>query len=373
MSEQSSVHTLEVRASSHRYPVLIGRDFLGELGPRVAALRTFPAGCACGVITDDTVAPLFSEPVLQSLRAVGFNPSTVIFPAGESSKSLEVVSRLSEALIAHGIDRHGFIVALGGGVTGDLAGFVASIYYRGVPYVQIPTTVVAQVDSAIGGKTGVNTVSGKNLLGAFHAPALVLVDTSLLDTLPPRVFDEGFAEVIKHGIIRDRALFEQLFRFHRDDKAALTRIIRRNLEIKADIVGRDEYERLGLRALLNFGHTIGHGIEQAGGYGRYLHGEAVSLGIVAAARLSMEKAGLPKDDFRAITHCLGGFQLPTTLEADVRTEAVLASLRRDKKFEAGAIRFVLTPGIGRARLSAPGEVSEQEVRAAIEALREPAA
>ena len=258
-----------------------------------------------------------------------------VFPAGENSKSLETVSRLSEALVAHGIDRHGFVVALGGGVAGDLAGFVAAIYYRGIPYVQVPTTVVAQVDSAIGGKTGVNTVSGKNLLGSFHAPALVLVDTSLLDSLPPRVFDEGFAEVIKHGIIRDRALFEHLFQFHRDDQAALTQIIRRNLEIKADIVALDEHERLGLRALLNFGHTIGHGIEQAGGYGRYLHGEAVSLGMVAAARLSMEKAGLPDGDYRSIIRCLERFHLPTVLEADVSTEAVLASLRRDQKVRSG--------------------------------------
>ena len=372
MSEKSSVHSLEVAARTHGYPVLIGRDYLGEIGFRVADLRKFPAGCACGVITDDTVAPLCLEPVLQSLRVAGFHPQAVTFPAGESSKSLEVVSQLAEALIAHGIDRHGFIVALGGGVTGDLAGFVASIYYRGVPYVQIPTTVVSQVDSAIGGKTGVNTVSGKNLLGAFHAPVLVLVDTSLLDTLPPRVFDEGFAEVIKHGVIRDRALFEQLFGFHRDDKVTLTQIIRRNLQIKAEIVAQDEHERLGLRALLNFGHTVGHGIEQAGGYGRYLHGEAVSLGIVAAARLSVAKAGLPLDDSRSIIRCLERFHLPTMLEADVSTEAVLTSLRRDKKFEAGAIRFVLTPAIGRARLSAPGEIGEQDIRAAIEGLRAPA-
>ena len=369
MSGLSSLGSLEIKARTHVYPVLSGRDCLEEIGPRLRELPTLSAGGACGVVTDDNVAPLYAEPVLRSLRAAGFRPDLVVFPAGESSKSLADVANISEALIAHGIDRHGFIVALGGGVAGDLAGFVASIYYRGIPYVQIPTTVVSQVDSAIGGKTGVNTVSGKNLLGCFHAPSAVLVDVSTLDTLPARVFDEGFAEVIKHGVIRDRALFEQLFEFRRTDKAVLLEVIRRNLEIKAEIVALDEHEQLGLRALLNFGHTVGHGIEQAGGYGRYLHGEAVSLGMVAAARLSVAKAGLPVDDCRAIIRCLEHFHLPTVLAADVSTEAVLGSLRRDKKFEAGAIRFVLTPGIGRARLSSPGEITADDLGAIIEGLR----
>ena len=372
MSENPAIRSLEIKARTHTYPVWIGRDCLAEIGPRLRASGTFPAGSVCGVITDDQVAPLYVEPVLRSLGGAGFQPKLVPFPAGESSKSLACVGSIAEALIAHGIDRHGFIVALGGGVTGDLAGFVAAIYYRGIPYVQIPTTVVSQVDSAIGGKTGVNTVSGKNLLGCFHPPAAVLVDITTLATLPPRVFDEGFAEVIKHGVIRDRVLVERLFDFRRGDQPGLLEIIRRNLEIKAEIVASDEYERLGRRALLNFGHTVGHGIEQAGGYGRYLHGEAVSLGMVAAARLSVEKAGLPVADRNLIIRCLERFHLPTTLAADVGTDAVLGSLRRDKKFEAGAIRFVLAPGIGQARLSAPGEITEDDIRAAIAGLRDPA-
>ena len=372
MFDRSTLQPLEIEARTHTYPVWIGRECLGELGPRLVALPQFRRGCACGLITDDNVAPLYAEAVLQSVRQVGCEPHLVTFPAGESSKSLTRVGEVADALISRGIDRQGLIVALGGGVAGDLAGFVASIYYRGVPYVQIPTTVVAQVDSAIGGKTGVNTLSGKNLLGRFHAPAAVLVDVATLDTLPDRVFDEGFAEVIKHGVIRDRALFEQLFAFDRGDKALLTEIIRRNLAIKAQIVTLDEDERLGQRAWLNFGHTIGHGIEQAGGYGRYLHGEAVSLGMVAASRLSVQKAGLPAEDCREIIRCLQRFHLPTTLVAGVSTEAVLASLRHDKKFESGAIRFVLTPAIGQARLSSPGEITEQDIRAAIEGLRGPA-
>ena len=371
MSARPSIRSLEIAASAHTYPVLYGQNCLDEIGRSVRDLPGFRVGSACGVITDDTVAPLYADQILDSLRNAGFRAELVIFPAGESSKSLDRAGAVAEALIAQGLDRHGFIVALGGGVVGDLAGFVASIYYRGIPYVQVPTTVVSQVDSAVGGKTGVNTVSGKNLLGRFFAPSLVLLDVTTLDTLPPRVFDEGFAEVIKHGIIRDRVLFEQLFKFERDDQAMLTEIIRRNLEIKAEIVARDEHERLGQRALLNFGHTIGHGIEQAGSYGRYLHGEAVALGIVAAARLSVEKAGLPTGECAAIIRCLRRFHLPTTLAADVGTEPVLASLRRDKKFEAGAIRFVLTPGIGQARLSAPGEITADDIRGAIEGLREP--
>ena len=372
MSETPSVHSLQIKACTHAYPVWIGQDCLHEVGRRVSGLHMLSAASRCAVITDDTVAPLYSEAVISSLRAAGFRPDLVAFPAGESSKSLEQVGIISEKLITLRLDRHSFIIALGGGVVGDLAGFVAAVYYRGIPYVQIPTTVVAQVDSAIGGKTGINTVSGKNLLGCFHAPSAVLVDISTLDSLPARVFDEGFAEVIKHSIIRDRTLFEQLFRFRREDKLALTEIIRRNLEIKAEIIASDEYERFGQRALLNFGHTIGHGIEQAGGYGRYLHGEAVALGIVAAARLSVAKAGLPDTDCGEIIRCLQRFHLPTELTGDVSTEAVLASLRRDKKFESGAIRFVLTSAIGQARLSLPGEITEEDIRVAIDSLRDPA-
>ena len=371
MLDRMPLQTLEIEARTHTYPVWLGRECLNELGPRLEALPQFRTGCACGIITDDNVAGLYSETVLQTIRQAGFKPHLVTFPAGESSKSLVRAGEVADTLISRGIDRQGFIIALGGGVVGDLAGFVASIYYRGVPYVQIPTSVVAQVDSAIGGKTAVNTLSAKNLLGRFHAPAAVLVDVATLDSLPDRVFEEGFAEVVKHGIIRDRLLFEQLFAYGRADKATLTEIIRRNLAIKGEIVTFDEDERLGQRALLNFGHTIGHGIEQAGGYGRYLHGEAVSLGIVAASRLSVAKAGLPVKSCQEIIRCLEHFHLPTSLGADVGTEAVLASLRHDKKFESGAIRFVLTPGIGQARLSSPGEITEEDIRAAIEGLRGP--
>ena len=278
------------------------------------------------------------------------------------------VARVGDCLIEAGLDRHSFIVALGGGVVGDLAGFVASIYYRGVPLVQVPTTIVAQVDSAIGGKTGVNTPAGKNLLGTFYPPFLVVADVGTLDTLPTREFNEGFAEVIKHGVIRDAELLRQVASFRRGDAPSLAAIIRRNLEIKAEIVAMDEFERLGLRALLNFGHTIGHGIEQATGYGNFLHGEAISLGMVAAARISMAKASLSANDFEAILSLLEQFDLPTMLPPGFSTADVLASLSKDKKFERGTVKFVLTPKLGEAFLSSPGQVTWDDLGEAVESL-----
>ena len=369
MQATHSQALLEIRSQAGSYPVLVGTHCLHDLGRAVLSRGIVRPGSRCAVVTDDRVSPLYGEHVLGSLRAAGFPPAQIIVPAGEASKRLARVEAVADELIDAGLDRHSWIVALGGGVVGDLAGFVAAIYYRGIPCVQVPTTVVAQVDSSIGGKTGVNTALGKNLLGAFHPPALVLVDTITLDTLPTREFNEGFAEVIKHGLIHDRTLFERLSTFERADAEALHEIIRRNLEIKAEIVAADEFERLGIRARLNFGHTIGHGIEQAGGYGRFLHGEAVSLGMVAAASLSREKAGLPEADANALRSCLQRFDLPVTLADDLPTDAILDSLRRDKKFEAGAVRFVLTPRLGEARLSEPGEVSEEDIRRAIDALR----
>jgi len=262
------------------------------------------------------------------------------------------------------MDRNSFVVALGGGVIGDLAGFVASIYYRGIPFVQIPTTIVSQVDSAVGGKTGVNAVGGKNLIGAFHQPRIVLADVATLASLPIRELNEGFAEIIKHAIIRDRAMMESLASLDIND---LSPLIARNVEIKAAIVSEDEFETKGLRALLNFGHTVGHGIENAAGYGTYFHGEAISLGIIAAAHLSMEKAQLPAEDFAMILRQLERFKLPTKLPASIETEAIMNSLLKDKKFAQGSVRFVLTPRIGEAFVSK--EVTLEDIRGAIEKLR----
>ena len=234
-------------------------------------------------------------------------------------------------------------MALGGGVVGDLAGFVAAIHYRGIPFVQIPTTVVAQVDSSVGGKTGVNAPGGKNLIGAFHQPKLVIADTGTLESLPEREYQDGFAEVIKHAAIRDFSLLEE--------PADLPRFIARNISIKAAIVAEDEFETSGVRALLNFGHTIGHGIENAAGYGRFLHGEAISLGLVAACRLSVEKAGLATADSERIIGALVRRNLPVTLPDDITTDDILTALQKDKKFHDGSIRFVLLRAPGDAFVS----------------------
>lgn len=364
---------LEVRSSIRAYRVQVGSGLLAQCGELARSLGpVIKPGAACAVVTDDRVAALYAAPVTASLAAAGFRPALAVLPAGEASKSMAETARVADLLVTAGLDRHGFIVALGGGVVGDLAGFVASIYYRGVPFIQVPTTIIAQCDSAIGGKTGVNTASGKNLLGSFYPPSLVLADVDTLASLPDREFNEGFAEVIKHGVIRDHALISRTVALRRDDRAELAAIVRRNLEIKAEIVTQDEFERLDLRALLNFGHTVGHAIEQAAGYGHFLHGEAISLGMVAAGRLSMRKAGLSADQFAEMLAALRHFHLPTSLDRSLETSAILASLARDKKFEAGQIRFVLTPRLGYAVVSAPGQVTWDDIRREVENLRESA-
>jgi 3-dehydroquinate synthase len=248
-------------------------------------------------------------------------------------------------------------------VVGDLAGFVAAIYHRGIPYVQMPTTLLAQVDSSIGGKTAVNTATAKNMIGAWHHPALVLVDVDTLGALPAREWKQGFAEIIKHAIIRDAAMFEMLQNFDRKDLAAL---VRRNIEIKAAIVAADERETSGERALLNFGHTVGHAIERAGDFLDLPHGEAVSLGIVAACEISVRQAGLSEAARERILSTLRLFDLPTRLPADFPREKILEAIRFDKKFQNREVRFVVTPAIGSARLA--NDVTMEDIAAAIATL-----
>lgn len=352
------MNAMIVRVALERapYEVHVGAGLLGETGRLVA--EVLPPG-RCAVITDSNVGPLYAARVKASLEESGFSVSVHVVPAGERSKSLAQVGELCEGLIAEGLDRKSSVVALGGGVVGDLAGFVAAIYYRGIPYVQVPTTIVSQVDSSVGGKTGVNAEGGKNLIGAFHQPRLVMADTETLSTLSPREYHEGFAEVVKHAAIRDFSLI--------DAEGDLPDLIARNVAIKAGIVAADEYETGDVRALLNFGHTIGHGIENAAGYGRYLHGEAISLGLVAACRLSVEKAGLDQGVCDRIVAALSSHGLPLVLPADVSTEAILAAMRRDKKFRGGAVRFVLLRGAGDAFVSE--DVTGADIVREIERLR----
>lgn len=346
-----------VRTGTQSYEVVIGRGLLPEVG---RLIREKLEGAVCSVISDDNVAPLFSTTVLHSLTAAGVRPELVTVPSGEQSKTIAQAEAVANLMIGAGLDRSSFVVALGGGMVGDLAGFVAAIYHRGIPCVQVPTTLLAQVDSSIGGKTAVNTAAGKNLLGAWHPPALVISDVDTLATLPPREWRQGLAEVVKHAVIRNAEMFESLERFDRNELAPL---VRRNVEIKAAIVSVDERETTGERALLNFGHTIGHAIERAGEYRDFLHGEAVSLGIVAACEISVRKAGLSEIERAKIIRTLESFELPTSLPANVPKAKILEAVRFDKKFEQGAIRFVVLPTIGSARVAT--DVTMEDIAAAV--------
>lgn len=346
-----------VRTGTQSYEVVIGSGLLPEIG---RLIRQKLKGPVCSVISDDNVAPLFSTTVLQSLTAAGFRPDLVTIPSGEQSKTMARAEAVSSLMIGAGLDRSSFLVALGGGMVGDLAGFVAAIYHRGIPWVQVPTTLLAQVDSSIGGKTAVNTAAGKNLIGAWHQPALVISDVDSLATLPPREWRQGLAEVVKHAVIRDAEMFEMVQHF---DRSELAPLVRRNVEIKAAIVSADEHETTGERALLNFGHTIGHAIERAGEYRDFLHGEAVSLGMVAACEISVRKAGLSETERRKIIRTLESFELPTVLPSDFPREKILEAIQFDKKFTQGAVRFVVVPAIGTAHLAT--DVTMDDIEGAV--------
>jgi 3-dehydroquinate synthase len=328
--------------------------------------RTIGFSGRCAVISDTNVAALFGDRVKRSLTSAGFKPTPITIPFGEKSKTLEQAGAICDRMIAAGLDRQSFAIGLGGGVIGDISGFVAAIYHRGIPHVQIPTTLLAMVDSSIGGKTGVNTVAGKNLIGAVHHPSLVIDDVDVLRMLPRREFNQGFAEIIKHAVIADAEMFAALKEKKASDALALQSLIRRNIEIKSKIVAKDERDRTGERAILNFGHTVGHGIERAGDYQEFLHGEAVSLGIVAACAISIKKAGLPRDQRDAIVDLLRRFNLPTQLPRNFPREKIFEALPYDKKFESGNIRFVVTPRIGSAHLSS--DVTLDDIREAVASL-----
>ena len=309
------------------YDVLIGRGLLGHAGDLIKGLVAGPVA----IISDDTVASLYGHIIAQQLRAAGIESLLATVPAGEKSKSMEGLTGLLSSLAKKKITRSGTVIGLGGGVVGDLAGFLAATYLRGVNFIQVPTTLLAMVDSSVGGKTGVNLPEGKNLVGAFHQPKLVVADLDTLAKLPPREFAAGMAEVIKAGAIRDRALFERVVRGVKPGDADLEEIIEKCVAIKARIVERDEFETKGERALLNFGHTVGHAIEKATGYTRYLHGEAIALGLRAAAWLSRREAGLSQEDARDIEVALLANQLPVMIDAEVDLRAVVAALGHDKK------------------------------------------
>ena len=343
-----TVDILNVALANRSYPILIGADLLGRAD-------LFAARCAAReilIVSNTTVAPLYLPRLAASLD--GRRTIEVTLPDGEAHKTLANMARVLDVMVANRFARDCAVVALGGGVVGDLAGFAAATYQRGVTFVQVPTTLLAQVDSAVGGKTGVNHPGGKNLLGAFHPPALVVSDTTTLATLPPRELRAGLAEVIKYGLICDAVLFgwleAHLEALLAGDPAALAHVIRRSCEIKTAVVARDEREA-GERALLNLGHTFGHALEAATSYKEWLHGEAVGAGLVMAADMSQDIGLLPAGEAARVRALVERTGLPTRFEG-LAPQALREHMRLDKKVQDGQLRLVLLRRIGEAFLTA---------------------
>ena len=340
--------TLELDLGERSYPIHIGAGLLA----RADLLTPHVTGQRVAIVSNETVAPLYMQTCLTTLQA--YAPLPIVLPDGEQYKTLEVMETVITALLSQGLDRQTTLCALGGGVIGDITGFAAACYQRGVPFIQLPTTLLAQVDSSVGGKTAVNHRLGKNMIGAFYQPRCVISDTDTLKTLPDRELAAGLAEVIKYGVLQDHGFFEWLEanmdKLLSRDTQALTFAIRRSCEIKATIVSADEREA-GLRALLNLGHTFAHAIEAGLGYGTWLHGEAVSVGIIMAADLSRRLSWLAPDDVKRIETLLSRAQLPVRGPAAIEPERLLELMSVDKKVQAGRLRLVLLKGIGQALLT----------------------
>jgi 3-dehydroquinate synthase len=348
------VRIVHVSLGERSYDIKIDGGLLSRIGIECARLKV---GRRCAVISDQNVAPLYADVIQKSLSTSGFEPVMITVPAGETAKSLKTVQTCYDLLAAHRLERRSFVVALGGGVVGDLSGFVAATYLRGIRFVQVPTTLLSQVDSSVGGKVGVNLEAGKNLVGAFYQPQLVLCDLDTLQSLPARELRAGLAEVIKYGIIYDSPLFARLERVLpsvlKGDPAILAAIVARCCQIKAEVVTQDETEG-GLRAILNFGHTIGHALEAISRYGKYLHGEAISVGQVAAARLSAKLLKFPTRDLNRITSLFERAGLPTSVRlTSDQEDRLIEAMKLDKKVSAGQLKFVLAREIGKVDFGCP--------------------
>jgi 3-dehydroquinate synthase len=343
------MRSFRVELGRDAHPVHVGAGILDRVGEfaRDAGLKP----CRAALIADSNVAKISAPRVAASLRAAGFDAALVEIPAGEASKSLEMLATLYDRMTEAELDRQSVVFALGGGVIGDLGAFAAATYLRGIPVVQIPTTVVAQVDSSMGGKSGVNHRLAKNLIGAFYQPKMILADVETLKTLPEREFREGLAEVIKYGAIMDGPMVGDLERdldaILRRDVEVLESMVERSLRHKAYVVENDEHES-GLRKILNFGHTVGHAIEASAGFGKFLHGEAVAIGMVAACAMSRKFAGLPERESDRLVELILRAGLPNAMEAPVRSEDFSRALRLDKKRLEKQIEFVLIDRLGHA-------------------------
>ncbi|MEX0329878.1 MAG: 3-dehydroquinate synthase [Puniceicoccaceae bacterium] len=340
------LESIDVSLGQRSYPIRIGRDMAAELAAQVAADQA--EGRRLAVITDQHVATAQAA----FLDAAFGDLPRLVLPAGESTKAFSHLEKCCDFLAASGLDRGGRLFAVGGGVIGDLGGFAAASFFRGIGFYQVPTTLLAMVDSSVGGKTGINLACGKNLVGAFHQPLTVFADLDTLKTLPPREFSAGMAEVIKHGLLADETLFADLEKGERlqPDSDNLPAIIRRNCAIKAGVVSADEKEqsKSGGRALLNLGHTFGHAIEAVAGYGTYLHGEAIAIGLVLACRLSGKLEMVEAEVADRTIRLLERYGLPVRLSEPLAVEELLAAARKDKKARAGQLRYIALERIGNA-------------------------
>ena len=343
------------------YTIVLDTSY-GELGGYVEALGF--RGRRIGIITDSNVGPLYADAVATCFTDIASEVLICTIPAGEPNKNLTEIERLYEQLIEAHFDRHDLLVALGGGVVGDMTGFCAATYLRGIAFIQLPTTLLAQADSSIGGKTGVDFKGYKNMVGAFYMPRLVYMNLSVLNSLPAREFSSGFAEIMKHGLIKDQRfymwLIDNMYEIQERDPETLTKMLKRSCEIKRAVVEADPKEQ-GERALLNFGHTVGHAIEKYKDF-TLLHGECVALGCVAAAHISAARNMIGADEYYEIRDMFVPFGLPITVE-DVDTAEILRLVRSDKKADGRSIRFILLGKLGQAVIRT--DVTDDEIKAAV--------
>lgn len=351
---------LLINLRERSYPIIIENDILAGLGDLIKT--HIPTVYRSFVITNPVVDELYGDVVMKSLQDAGLEPAKGIIPDGEEYKSLEIATTLYDQLVEHRMDRSSIVVSLGGGVVGDLAGFIAATFMRGLPYVQVPTTLLAQVDSSIGGKVAVNHPAGKNLIGSFYQPRLVIIDPHTLQTLPREELIAGMGEVIKHGMIMNPHYFEwletNLERILAAEPATMSQLVFGSCTIKGKVVEADEYEK-DLRAILNFGHTVGHALEAVTHYTRFRHGDAVAIGMVAAARLSLAMKMFKPDDANRLITLLQRTGLPTELPADVTPQSILEAIHQDKKSFQGNIKMILPTAIG--QVQATDQWNEQDL------------
>ena len=345
--------TLELELGERSYPIHIGSQLIDQADLYKKHLK----GSFTAVVTNQTVAPLYADRVVKTLESLGQKVRLVVLPDGEVYKTWETLQKIFDALLESGADRKSTLIALGGGVIGDMTGFAAASYMRGIRFIQVPTTLLSQVDSSVGGKTGINHPLGKNMIGAFYQPQAVIADLDTLKTLPPKELAAGLAEVVKHGAIADADFFSWIEKniepLNACEPKAMEHAVQRSCEIKSQIVALDEKEG-GVRATLNFGHTFGHAIEAGMGYGEWLHGEAVGCGMVLAADLSVRTGRLTKDDFQRIKNLVTALKLPS-VPPKLGVSRYIDLMSVDKKAEGGEVRYILLDGIGRSTIKTVDE------------------